>query len=84
MYYIYLIRSKRSGKIYTGYSTDLKRRIREHLHKSNHTTARFGDIKLIYYEAFIEERDAKERETYLKTTKGKRAIKLMLQHTLKN
>lgn len=82
MYYVYLLRSKRDDKIYTGFSTDLKRRIREHFDKEVHTTQRMGEIELIYYEAFLDEKDAREREKYLKTTKGKRAVKLMLRYTL--
>jgi len=36
-------------------------------------------FRLIFYEAFILERDAKRREKYFKTTKGKRALRLMLK-----
>lgn len=82
MYYVYLLRSLRDGKIYTGYTTDLKRRIREHHDQIVHTTHRMGKLDLIYYEAFKNERDARERERYLKTTQGKRTLKLMLKHTL--
>ncbi len=82
MFYVYLLRSKKDGKIYTGYTSDLKRRVQEHEAKGVHTTARMGDVSLIYYEAFINKSDAQEREGYLKTTKGKRTVKLMLKHTL--
>jgi len=37
-----------------------------------------GDLELIFYEAYLEKSDAQRREIYLKTTKGKRALKLML------
>ena len=82
MFYVYLLKSKLSGKIYTGYTTDLKRRVREHFSQNVHTTHRMGDVELIFYEAFKVKKDAVEREGYLKTTKGKRAVKLMLKHTL--
>jgi putative endonuclease len=83
MYYVYLLRSTSEGKIYTGYTSDLKRRVREHFSQRVHTTHRMGEIKLIYYEAFTSKEDATKREKYLKTTKGKRAVKLMLKYTLK-
>ena len=83
MYYVYLLRSKETGKIYTGFSSNLKQRIRQHLSKSVHTTQRMGEIELIFYEAFVSEQDARRRELYLKTTKGKRAVKLMLKAYLK-
>lgn len=82
MYYVYLLQSKESGKIYTGYTEDLKRRIKEHFRQHVHTTYRMGSLELIYYEAFKNQKDATEREGYLKTTKGKRAVKLMLKYTL--
>ena len=82
MYYVYLLRSGRINKIYTGYTNDLRKRIIDHKSKQVHTTARMGDVKLIFYEAFTDERDARRREKYLKTTKGKRAIKLMLKNSL--
>jgi putative endonuclease len=81
MYYVYILRSQRDGKLYTGYSANLKRRIQEHKQKKTHTTARMGKISLIYYEAFISEKDARDREKYLKTTQGKRTLKLMLKYT---
>ena len=82
MYYVYLLRSKENGKIYTGYSQDLKRRVEDHFSQHVHTTHRMGRLQLIYYEAFTSKQDAQEREKYLKTTKGKRAVKLMLKYTL--
>lgn len=80
-FYVYLLRGE-NGKIYTGYTKDLKKRIRDHGSGHVHTTRRMGEVKLVYYEAFTDNRDAIERERYLKTTKGKRAVKLMLKYTL--
>lgn len=82
MYYVYLLRSKENGKIYTGYTQDLKRRVKDHFSQHVHTTHRMGRLQLIYYEAFTSKLDAQEREKYLKTTKGKRTVKLMLKYTL--
>ena len=82
MYYVYILRSKENGKIYTGFTKDLKSRIKAHFKKGVHTTKRMGKIELIFYEAFASEKDARRREIYLKTTKGKRALKLMLRNSL--
>lgn len=65
MYYVYLLRDN-SGKFYIGYSANLKRRIREHNQKKTYTTKRMHDPKLIYYEAYLGEIEAKEREKKLK------------------
>jgi len=41
-------------------------------------------VKLIFYECFLAKEDSIRRENYLKTSKGKSTIKLMLRDTLKN
>lgn len=82
MFYVYVLQSVRNGKLYTGYTTNLRRRVAEHGRGDVHTTARMGNVKLIFYEAYISKTDAHRREIYIKTTKGKRAIKIMLSDTL--
>jgi predicted GIY-YIG superfamily endonuclease len=57
MHYVYLIRSLKTGKTYIGYTSDLKRRISEHGSRKS---------KLVYYEAYKNETDARERERNLK------------------
>ena len=84
MFYVYILKSKYSGKIYTGFSKNLKNRIKKHLNKGVHTTQRMGEIELVFYEAYKSEKDARRREIYLKTTKGKKTLKLMLKYSLAN
>jgi len=38
--------------------------------------------KLIFFEGFLSEFDARKREQYFKTSKGKKTLKLMLQESL--
>ena len=82
MYYVYLLKSKQNGKLYTGFTTDLRSRLKKHQNKGVYTTKRMGMIELVYYEAFKSRLDARRREIYLKTTKGKRTLKLMLKDSL--
>ncbi len=82
MYYVYILRSKRNGKLYTGFTEDLRKRVAKHRANGVYTTKRMSGVELIFYEAFINSRDAREREKNLKTTKGKRTIRLMLKHVL--
>ena len=81
MFYTYVIQGS-DKRLYVGYSSDLKERIKKHFSRGVYTTKRMGNLKLIFYEAFISEKDAKRREKYFKTTKGKRTLKLMLVHSL--
>lgn len=82
MYYVYILRSKKSGKLYTGFSSNLKSRIKQHFSGDVHTTFRMGKVELVFYEAYNNEIDARKREKYFKTTKGKRSLKIMLSETL--
>ena len=38
-------------------------------------------VKLIYYEAYLEQRDAKQREKYLKGGKGHSDLKIQLKNS---
>ena len=65
MYYIYLLQDE-SDKLYIGYTNNLKRRLSEHKRNKVYTTRRMKDFKLIYYEAYLDENSAKDRERKLK------------------
>lgn len=79
MFYSYILRSSKDGKLYTGYTNDLKRRFKEHLSGvSNYTRSR-GPYSLIYYESCLNEYDAKAREIYLKSGRGKLFLKSRLK-----
>ena len=82
MYYVYILLSLRDFRFYTGLTNDISRRLKEHMTGHTHSTKRMGELKLIYYEVFINQEDAKRRERYFKTTKGKKTLKLMLRDTL--
>jgi len=82
MFYVYILQSKKNGELYIGYTSDLKRRLKEHNQGLNFSTKRYMPWELIYYEACKEESDAKRREKYLKTTQGGRLIKRRIKDYL--
>lgn len=74
-YYTYILKSKKDGKLYTGYTDDLRKRLLEHNKgKSTHTKSR-GPFVVIYYEACLIKEKARSRELYLKSGMGKRYLK---------
>ena len=75
MVYVYVLKSEKDGKLYTGCSLDLKARIALHQSGKVVSTAKRLPISLIYYEACLDGKDAFKREKYLKTTYGKRYIR---------
>ena len=80
MFYTYILHSQKDGKLYTGYTPDLKNRLRAHVGGFVFSTKSRLPITLIHYEAFLNEQDAKNREVYLKGGNGKKEIELILKH----
>jgi len=78
MFYTYVLQSSKDGK-FTGYSDDLKRRFLEHNKGLVYSTRTRRPLELIYYEACINEQDAKVREQYLKSGVGKKYVKNRLK-----
>lgn len=79
MFYAYVLKSSKGGKLYTGYTNDLKRRLKEHNSGVSTYTRYRGPYVLIYYEACLNEYDAKAREIYLKSGRGKLFLKSRLK-----
>lgn len=79
MFYVYYLESEVRDESYVGFTSDLAKRIIEHNRGLNSSTKRYLPWKLVYYEACLEETDARRREKYLKTTQGKRLLKLRLK-----
>lgn len=66
MYYVYLLKSDIEKHFYIGYSQDLRRRISEHKQGRVYYTKRYKPWRLVYYESYNEEEQARERERKLK------------------
>jgi putative endonuclease len=84
MYYVYVLYSLKDHNFYTGSTSDLKRRIKEHFSGNSQATSYRLPLKLVYYESYILKPDALAREKYLKTSMGKRVIKKQLHFFLLN
>ena len=83
MFYVYILKSLKDHKLYIGYSADLKKRFSEHQKGLVASTKPRRPFELVFYEAYKSMKDAKRREMYFKTTKGKTSIKTMLEFSLK-
>ena len=82
MFYVYILRSESDDGFYIGFSTDLRRRMKEHQEGKSFATSYRGPWRLIYYEAYLEEQDAIGREKFLKSGGGRRFVKAQLKHYL--
>lgn len=82
MYYVYVLQSKKNGKMYIGCTGNLKQRFLLHNSGNIYSTRRHRPLKLIYYEAFINRHDAFTREQWLKTGWGRNQLQKILSNYL--
>ncbi|MBU4284630.1 GIY-YIG nuclease family protein [Patescibacteria group bacterium] len=83
MYYAYLLENLGDKSWYIGSTSDLKRRIQEHQTGSGGRTTRIKkNWHLIYYEAYLDKRDAVGREKFLKSGSGRKYLKKQLRNYL--
>jgi putative endonuclease len=66
-YFVYLLANRRYGVLYVGVSNDLARRVEQHRQKLVRAfTAKYGIVKLVYFEEFASILEARAREHTLK------------------
>jgi putative endonuclease len=61
VFYVYVLKNPKSGALYYGFSSNLRQRFEKHQKMPKH--ARWT---LVYYEAYLNEQDARHRERRLK------------------
>ena len=74
MFYVYILKSKKDGKHYIGFTNDLKKRFQEHNDGKNRSTFYRRPLELIYYECYKDKIIAKQRETQVKSGKAHTAL----------
>ncbi|MFA5093229.1 MAG: GIY-YIG nuclease family protein [Candidatus Omnitrophota bacterium] len=83
MYHVYLLRSKKNGTFYIGYSNDVVRRLNEHNSGLIGYTKKYRPWEIVYYESFVSLEDAKKREKSLKYFgKAYTSLKLRIKESL--
>lgn len=82
MYYFYVLQFIRNKKLYYGFTGNLKERIVEHKSGKSDFTARNGEFKLTFYEAYLDKKDAQQAERYFKTGHGREVLRDKLKHYL--
>lgn len=69
MYYVYFLKSLSSTFRYTGYTSDLRKRIKKHNNGMSQATKHYIPYKLDAYIAVQTEKQAKDLEKYFKTAR---------------
>ncbi|MBX4190181.1 GIY-YIG nuclease family protein [Candidatus Parcubacteria bacterium] len=65
MFYVYVLQMQ-NQTLYIGFTSDLKKRLQEHNKGQSIYTKKFLPARLIYYECYLSDKDAKKRESMLK------------------
>ncbi len=69
MHYVYIL-STPQAKTYIGYSSNLKRRLIEHVNGKAKHTSTLHDAKMVWYCCFTSKKKALDFERYLKHGSG--------------
>lgn len=70
-FYVYVLLSEKDNQFYTGYTSNLRERLKLHEEGKVISTKNRLPIKLIYFEGCLNQQDATRREKYLKSGNGK-------------
>lgn len=82
MFYVYLLKSQKNNDIYVGFSSDLRQRVSKHNSGEVRSTKVNRPWTLIYYEAYLNELDARRRELNLKQHKPKKDLLKQLEKSV--
>ena len=82
-FYVYVLKSVPDQGFYIGSTHDLRTRFHLHNQGAVRSTRPRRPFDLIFYEAYRNDCDAKRRENYLKSTKGRTTLKTMLRDFLR-
>ena len=70
MHYVYFLQSERDKGFYIGYTKDLQKRLSQHNDGLVISTKNRKPFRIIYYESYLAEGDARTRERRLKQFKN--------------
>lgn len=84
MYYVYALKSLDNNDLYIGFSKNLKTRINAHNCGRVKSTKPYRPWKLVYYEAYYSNNDARKREYQLKQSCYKEELKKRITESLKD
>jgi putative endonuclease len=83
MYFVYLLESEQDKSWYIGYTPDNPiNRLAKHNNLLVYYTKRKAPWKIIYFEAYLNRKDATGREKFLKSGSGHNFLKKQLRNYL--
>ena len=74
MFHVYVLRSLKDGHLYIGSTSNLRERLKSHRKGKVRSTKGRRPLELVYYEAYETKTEARKREIFLKTGKGRELL----------
>jgi len=79
MFYVYILRSRRTGRFYVGHTDDVAQRLVEHNLGLSKYTRRWRPWELVYVESFETRSAAMKREGQIKRRKSRKYIESLIR-----
>ena len=76
MWFVYILECSR-GKLYTGVTSNLKRRFTEHMNRKVRFTCNNLPVKIVFTESFLSKSQALKREAQIKKWTRKKKLALI-------
>jgi putative endonuclease len=71
MFFVYILKSLKNGRYYTGSTSSVERRLLEHQLGQSDATKYLRPFELVWIESYGTRSEAMRREKYFKTGKGR-------------
>lgn len=84
MFFVYVLRSRMTSRLYTGATSELQARLAQHNSDQSFATRHRGPWDLVHSEEFDRWAEAIRRERYFKTGKGRDELKKILSSKFPN
>ena len=78
MFFVYILRSKKSGRYYIGHTSDINKRLKEHNSGKVRSTKAYVPWEVAYSEKYEAKSDVFQREMQIKKYKSGEAFKKLL------
>ena len=78
-YYVYILRSTKTGKHYSGSTGDVQRRIKEHNRGATKSLRKHLPLEIVKLEEYATKALAATRERQIKSYKGGEAFKRLIK-----
>lgn len=75
MFFVYALKSEIRNYIYVGLTNDLGKRVKRHNDGRERTTKPYRPFRIIYSESFETRIEARKKEIFLKSGKGKEFLR---------